>query len=860
MRSFLKRFFVILLCVLLCAASALAYETLEKGDSGSDVLKMQKALAELGYALECDGKFGTDTQNVVKAFQKDYDLKVDGKAGNETLTLLYSLVDEDDLNTDDSAAQDKPAENANTATVYCADGGKLNLRAGAGTGYKVLTRIPTGSTVNIIVRGTKWCYVEWNGEDGYVMTSFLKFGTTATAPTPAPESGSVAAIVTTANGGKLNLRKSASSGAKVLCGIPNGTKLYVTKVDKKWCKTSFNGQAGYVMSSFLDFDVQDSAPETTDTIVATPTPAPGALTARVYCEDGGSLNLRKTASSGAKVLDRIPNNTLLTILDKGSKWCKTSYDGQTGYVMTKYLKFTSTAPEESKPPVTEPEDDTTYTTAEVYCKNGGKLNLRKGPGTGYSVVYQIPTGKTVTVLDKGSKWTKIEYGKYTGYVSNDYLIFAKAPETEEPAPDDKPTTNPPTVNPPATSEGTMYYGEYRYAIVRTENGSLNLRKGPGTGYSTITEIPEGTKIVVRSIEGDWCGVYWGEKQGYVSKKYLVIDEGKGVLASSYDKSVYDRVIESGDTGDDVDGVQDRLVELGYLTSASGKYDSATIAAVKKFQTQHGLTSDGLAGTRTLELLLNEGAMHYSGSTASYPKYVILYNTSDTPTTAEAEAVTRAQNKLRELNYLCPISGKFEELTHDALVDFQLRNGLNADGDLDSATQACLYSGKARDAASPSRYYLEENAGLDQVIPVNIKLLHWADTVKGLIDAGDTLTIYDPDTGLSWQLKDMSQGRHWDVQPATLRDTLIMRKSFGKTSWNIEVVYVQLPDGQWSMATMHNRAHGYNTITNNGFGGQNCVHFLRDMSEAQANDPSYGVNNQEVLREAWYDLTGEKITR
>ena len=63
-----------------------------------------------------------------------------------------------------------------------------------------------------------------------------------------------------------------------------------------------------------------------------------------------------------------------------------------------------------------------------------------------------------------------------------------------------------------------------------------------------------------------------------------------------------------------------------------------------------------------------------------------------------------------------------------------------------------------------------------------------------------------------------------------------------------------------MCTMHNRPHGSNTIMNNGFGGQNCVHFLRDMAEAEANDPSYGVENQNVLRDGWYKLTGEKITK
>ena len=58
--------------------------------------------------------------------------------------------------------------------------------------------------------------------------------------------------------------------------------------------------------------------------------------------------------------------------------------------------------------------------------------------------------------------------------------------------------------------------------------------------------------------------------------------------------------------------------------------------------------------------------------------------------------------------------------------------------------------------------------------------------------------------------------------------------------------------------MHDYPHGVNTIRDNGFGGQNCVHFLRDMSEARQNDPNYGVQNQEALRSAWYAMTGMTV--
>ena len=81
---------------------------------------------------------------------------------------------------------------------------------------------------------------------------------------------------------------------------------------------------------------------------------------------------------------------------------------------------------------------------------------------------------------------------------------------------------------------------------------------------------------------------------------------------------------------------------------------------------------------------------------------------------------------------------------------------------------------------------------------------------------------------------------------------------GVVTWTPKTVYVGLPDGRWTIATMHNVAHGSQVIGPNDFDGQNCVHFLRDMSEAEANDPDYGVTNQKALRKSWKAWTGVTV--
>ena len=91
------------------------------------------------------------------------------------------------------------------------------------------------------------------------------------------------------------------------------------------------------------------------------------------------------------------------------------------------------------------------------------------------------------------------------------------------------------------------------------------------------------------------------------------------------------------------------------------------------------------------------------------------------------------------------------------------------------------------------------------------------------------------------------------------DTKYMNAAFGGvTTWNPKFVYVQLTDGTWVFATMHNTPHLSGGISNNNFDGHLCVHFLRDMDETKKADPVTGVQYQNLLRDAWYNLTGEKI--
>lgn len=65
----------------------------------------------------------------------------------------------------------------------------------------------------------------------------------------------------------------------------------------------------------------------------------------------------------------------------------------------------------------------------------------------------------------------------------------------------------------------------------------------------------------------------------------------------------DRMLKKGMSGADVMALQIRLNALGYdCGTADGVFGKKTEAAVKAFQTDNGLKTDGIAGPKTLELL------------------------------------------------------------------------------------------------------------------------------------------------------------------------------------------------------------------------------------------------------------------
>ncbi len=153
------------------------------------------------------------------------------------------------------------------------------------------------------------------------------------------------------------------------------------------------------------------------------------------------------------------------------------------------------------------------------------------------------------------------------------------------------------------------------------------------------------------------------------------------------------VLQEGGSGSSVKRLQQYLFDLGYYDGrVDGAYGASTTKAVRLFQYYNRLTEDGVAGPSTQALLYSGNAVFLPSSAATpTPNTIIVLQEGST-----GDAVRQMQSRLYLLRYLeqANITGTFDAVTTEAVMTFQQRNGLTADGVAGPATLETMYDHNA----------------------------------------------------------------------------------------------------------------------------------------------------------------------
>lgn len=262
--------------------------------------------------------------------------------------------------------------------------GTLNLRAEANTSSDVLGKYGWGTEVEVLGFDGSWAYVQVGGQKGYMYTQYLG----------AEGSASYTAYVATNTRG-LNLR--TAPDGDIIGSYPRGTSVTVLSSEGGWSKVQVGGKTGYMMSQWLAAKKPASSGASIGTaVVSNP-------------RDTQVLFLRSEPSTESASLGYYRNGKTVTLLKKLDGWYKVKVDGKTGYMMAKFLEVNS---------------DTATDKATVMNPNGNSyVNFRKAASLNSSVLFTVPVGTKINVLNKGTDWTKTEIDGKTGYISTWFLKF-----------------------------------------------------------------------------------------------------------------------------------------------------------------------------------------------------------------------------------------------------------------------------------------------------------------------------------------------------------------------------------------------------------------------------------------------------
>ena len=217
----------------------------------------------------------------------------------------------------------------------------VNMRSGASTSTALIGTVAKGTKCEVLGKSGDWYQVKTpQGKIGYIRGDYLKVESVTVTPTPTPtptatptvtptptptatptpETKQVATVVNVNTA--VNMRSGPSTSTALIGTVAKGTKCEVLGKSGDWYQVKTpQGKIGYIRGDYLKVE--------TVTV----------KTATVY-NAGTGLNFRTGAGTDYHSIRKLPNGTVVTVLEENGKWFKIRIeDGTVGYAYASYLRL-----------------------------------------------------------------------------------------------------------------------------------------------------------------------------------------------------------------------------------------------------------------------------------------------------------------------------------------------------------------------------------------------------------------------------------------------------------------------------------------------------------------------------------------
>ena len=795
---------------------------IRENSSGATVSKVQTELKALGYYYgQITGNAGPKTVAAIKSFQGKNGLTADGIAGPQTIAKI------------DAAYEAKGGSSSGSGSS--ASGLKLNSK---GTDVRNLQQ-------DLTTLGYYWAEITGNF-GAKTETAVKRFqeenGLTADGVAGTKTLNAIAAAVARKGGTPA----SGGSAGTTLKLNSQGTKVSQLQTDLKqlgYYYAEITGNFGAKTEAAVKA-FQKAKGLTADGVAGTKTlNAIAAAVDKAGGSSSGSSSTNMKLGSTGTAVSALQQN--LTTLGYYYGDVTGHYGNLTQQAVKKFQKAKG---------LTQDGVASTATLNAITSalKNAG---VDVGPGTVATTLREGDKGTAVTELQTMLKKLNYYYGSVTGsFGSLTKQAVRKFQDANKLTVDG--VAGPATINKLRTltggsadsgsSSGSTVTTDKSYG--RTTKDNVYLRSSYSTTSSAKASLQKGQKFRISKVY-TVSGVKW---------YYVTVTVGSYTY-KGYIRGDMMENITAADFGDDSNSGEQETIGMIKVTgnNVSLRYQPSTSAdrvgtanigdcfyyvdtVNGWFQTKSGywITKDYAKVMTDAEVeayIKNNGG---SGSTGS------SYTIGSTGST-----VTYIQTALTALEYYDrQITGHYGRYTKDAVRAFQRDNNLTADGVCGAITLAAIQKAYSGSSSATTTY----NA---TVYKLDWSYMKSNATALG-IARGASIKLTDLTTGKSLNVHVQSTGNHIDAEPLTSADTTTLCEIYGVStpgaiSYKRRPMMITTSAGQF-LCSIYGQPHGAQDITNNGYEGQFCLHFVNSKTHGTNRvdeDHQNAINTAETLVKA-----------
>ena len=704
--------------------------------------------------------------------------------------------------------------------------------------------------------GYTWYPVQYAGGAYYVRGDCVQVvsgpdGGSAATPTPTATAASAYGYIKTVkNNVNLRLKPAGDYIQQVSNGVVLAILAPVTvQGGYGWYYVSVGNVKGYLRGDCVQ--VCDASGNALTVATSTPAATNAASSYGYIRLTQDKVNLRNKPAGSS--IEQLPLNQILPMVGAAVKsgnytWYPVrATSGKTGYVRGDCATLTSQSGEN----ITPTPAPANTTSANGYAMVTQKsTNLRKTPGGNKvgTVEKNSVWPMTGQVTSSGGySWYPVNVNGTTGYVRGDCAFKLSATqEASYLAGNGVPNEN---GNNGGTAPASSSY-------VITTLDKVNLRVSASKDASAPYNVALGTVMAYNTtatVGGSlWYRVVYSNTEVWVlgsCVKVMTSAEYQAWLATQPSVTPQPEVIK-GYIRTTASGVNLRTEPNG--ANIIGRIDKGVVLAYSKdpvvarnYTWYYVKTSQGYGYLRgdCVTVCRQDGsdiATPAPTSTSTDGKPEATYTTLRRGSTGTA--VKALVSELKNQGYYTGnITSSYTSAVEEAVKRFQLAKGLTVDGIAGKNTQHALFG-----TVEPGT---NTGSNLSMAIYPAEKIDWYTGGIQQLWPKGANYKVYDVKTGIVWWAHRWSGGNHVDAEPLTAADTARLCKIYGVSSadqiasknlWQRRPMLVTIGTRTFA-CSLYGIPHNYpqgDTISNNNFKGQLCIHFTNSKTHTSNKVDTY----------------------